>query len=232
MHLTLPIRVEPTLLLDVLDHLWHQPTPISSYLFLLISSLPFTQASGSKTHISRSIELFLQFLMLNLKLSLWLLFAIADFKEDCSIHFLIIIADRLTVSLNLQFSFPLYQFLFPVSAVLFPTKWFSIIVFGFQLQSFSNLLPTFLNVWLYPLAISQAAFIPILISIAFILFLFLVNWIKQAQVRIPLTNDKNIKLSNLLSFSSYSLIDWMIYCSSIYNSSFDLSRASYSLTFS
>jgi hypothetical protein len=51
-----------------------------------------------------------------------LLLAIADFKEDCFIHFLIIIADLLTVSLNLQFSFPLYQFLFPVSAVLFPTK--------------------------------------------------------------------------------------------------------------
>ena len=161
-----------------------------------------------------------------------MLLAIADFKEDCFIHFEIIIADCLAVSLNLQFFFPLYQFLFPISAVLFQNMWFSIIVYRFQFESFSNLLPTFLIFWLYPLAISQAAFIPILISIAFILFLFLVNWIKQAQVRIPLTNDKNIKWSNLLSFSSYSLIDWMIYCSSIYNSSFDLSRASYSLTFS
>ena len=70
MHLTPPVRIQSALILHVIDHLLDQPTPISSYLFPLISSLPFIQAYGSKTQISRSIEQFLLFLMLNLKLSL------------------------------------------------------------------------------------------------------------------------------------------------------------------
>jgi hypothetical protein len=93
-----------------------------------------------------------------------LLLVIAGFKEDCFIHFEIIIIDFLAISLNLQFSFPLYQFLYPVSVFLFPTNWFSNILKRFQLESFSNLLPTFLSVILYPLSFSQAAFIPLLIS--------------------------------------------------------------------
>jgi hypothetical protein len=51
-----------------------------------------------------------------------LILAFASFKEDHFLPFGIAIADCLAISLNLQFSFPLFQFLFQVFTLLFPAK--------------------------------------------------------------------------------------------------------------